>query len=103
MSAALKRGVNGSEEDMRIGIALGSNLGDRLANLRSARRSIVDLVGDKSFLASSVYETEPVHCELGAEKFLNAVLEFEYDVDPTELLEQIKDSTKVSCFTEDWR
>lgn len=72
---------------MRVGIALGSNLGDRMANLRAARRAIVDLVGDKNLLASSVYETEPVDCEPSAAKFLNAVLEIEYDGDPTELLE----------------
>jgi 2-amino-4-hydroxy-6-hydroxymethyldihydropteridine diphosphokinase len=74
---------------MRIGIALGSNLGDRLANLRAARYAIVDLVGDKALLVSPVYETEPVDCEPGAGKFLNAVLEIEYDGDPTELLEHM--------------
>ncbi|SRR5260370_10090794 len=75
---------------MRIGIALGSNLGDRLANLRAAGKAIVDLATEKSsVLASPVYETEPVGCEPGANKFLNAVLEIEYDGDPTELLEQL--------------
>jgi 2-amino-4-hydroxy-6-hydroxymethyldihydropteridine diphosphokinase len=74
---------------MRIGVALGSNLGDRLANLRAARDSIVDLAEDKSVRASRVYETEPVGCEPGAGKFLNAVLEIEYDGDPTELLEKL--------------
>jgi 2-amino-4-hydroxy-6-hydroxymethyldihydropteridine diphosphokinase len=75
---------------MRIGIALGSNLGDRIANLRAARRAIVDLTANKSsVLVSRVYETEPVNCEPGAGKFLNAVLEIEYDGDPTELLDQL--------------
>ena len=74
---------------MKIGIALGSNLGDRIANLRAAKRGIIDLVGRKSLLASPVYETEPVGCEPGAAKFLNAVLEIEYDGDPTELLEHM--------------
>jgi 2-amino-4-hydroxy-6-hydroxymethyldihydropteridine diphosphokinase len=74
---------------MRIGIALGSNLGDRLASLRAAREAIVDLVSTKELLASPVYETEAVGCELGAGKFLNAVLEIEYDGDPTELLEEL--------------
>jgi len=74
---------------MKIGIALGSNLGDRMANLRAARTAVVDLVGAKSLLASSIYETEPVDCEPGAAKFLNAVLEIEYDGDPTELLEEL--------------
>jgi len=75
---------------MRIGIALGSNLGDRLANLRAAREAIVDLTGAKdSVLVSSVYETEPVGCEPGAGKFLNAVLEIECDGDPTDLLQKL--------------
>jgi 2-amino-4-hydroxy-6-hydroxymethyldihydropteridine diphosphokinase len=74
---------------MRIGIALGSNLGDRLANLQAARTAIADLAVDKSsVLASLVYETEPIGCEPGAGKFLNAVLEIEYDGDPTELLKK---------------
>ena len=40
-------------------------------------------------LSSAVYETEPVGCEPGAGKFLNAVVEFEYDGDPARLLEQL--------------
>ena len=74
---------------MRIGLALGSNLGDRLANLRAARKALLDLVGDKALLMSPIYETEPVGCETGAGKFLNAVLEIEYDGDSTELLEEL--------------
>ena len=75
---------------MRIGIALGSNLGDRLANLRAARKAIADLTGAKgSVLESPVYETEAVGCEPGAGKFLNAVLEIEYNGDPTDLLQKL--------------
>ena len=74
---------------MRIGIALGSNLGDRLANLRAARKAVVGLVGDKALLVSPVYETDAISCEPGAGKFLNAVLELEFDGDPTELLEEL--------------
>jgi 2-amino-4-hydroxy-6-hydroxymethyldihydropteridine diphosphokinase len=75
---------------MRVGIALGSNLGDRLANLRAARQAIVDLANVKPpMLSSPVYETEPVDCEPGATKFLNAALEIDYDGDPSELLEQL--------------
>jgi 2-amino-4-hydroxy-6-hydroxymethyldihydropteridine diphosphokinase len=74
---------------MRIGIALGSNLGDRLANLRAARKAVVGLVGDKALLVSPVYETDAIGCEPGAGKFLNTVLELEFDGDPTELLEEL--------------
>src|SRR5439155_21644236 len=39
--------------------------------------------------SSPIYETEPVDCEPDAGKFLNAVLEIEYDGNPSELLEQL--------------
>jgi len=75
---------------MRIGVALGSNLGDRMANLCAARSAIIDLANVKPpVLSSPIYETEPVDCEPGAGKFLNAVLEIEYDGNPSELLEQL--------------
>jgi 2-amino-4-hydroxy-6-hydroxymethyldihydropteridine diphosphokinase len=76
---------------MRVGVALGSNLGDRLANLRAARKAIVDLAGiQSSILFSSIHETEPVDCEPGANKFFNAVLEFDYEGDPQSLLRNLK-------------
>jgi 2-amino-4-hydroxy-6-hydroxymethyldihydropteridine diphosphokinase len=75
---------------MRTAVALGSNLGDRLENLRAARRRIVDLADVRPpVLSSGIYETEPVDCEPGASKFLNAVVEFEYAGEPTDLLEQL--------------
>jgi 2-amino-4-hydroxy-6-hydroxymethyldihydropteridine diphosphokinase len=75
---------------MRTGVALGSNLGDRLGNLRAARKAIANLAGIRPpILASSIYETEPVGCEPGATKFFNAVFEFDYDGDPSELLERL--------------
>jgi len=75
---------------MRTGVALGSNLGSRLANLRAARKAIVHLAGvAPPILASPIYETKPVGCEPGAGKFLNAVLEFEYQGDPAVLLESL--------------
>src|SRR5258708_33591050 len=75
---------------MRTGVALGSNLGDRLGNLRAARKAILDLSNVKPpILSAAIYETEPVGCEPGAEKFLNAVVELEYKGDPERLLEQL--------------
>ena len=81
---------------MRTGVALGSNLGDRLANLHAARKAIVDLAGVESpILSSAIYETEPVDCEPGAEKFLNAVLEFDYEGDPVNLLKNLTEIERV--------
>jgi 2-amino-4-hydroxy-6-hydroxymethyldihydropteridine diphosphokinase len=75
---------------MRTAVALGSNIDDRLENLRAARNSILDLPNVKApILSSAVYETEPVGCEPGAGKFLNAVVEFEYRDEPARLLEQL--------------
>jgi 2-amino-4-hydroxy-6-hydroxymethyldihydropteridine diphosphokinase len=76
---------------MRVGIALGSNIGARLANFQAARTAIVDLAGvSRPILSSSIYETEPVDCEPGAEKFFNAVLEIAYEGDPRNLLKDLK-------------
>ena len=75
---------------MRTAVGLGSNIGDRLGNLRAARKAISDLANVKPpILPSAVYETEPVACEPGAGKFLNAVVEFEYEDDPARLLERL--------------
>ena len=75
---------------MRTGVALGSNLGDRLSNLRVARKAILQLAGvTPPILASAIYETEPIDCEFGAGKFLNAVLEFDYEGEPLELLKRL--------------
>jgi 2-amino-4-hydroxy-6-hydroxymethyldihydropteridine diphosphokinase len=75
---------------MRTAVALGSNLGDRVENLRTARQRIGDLADvQPPILSSSVYETEPIDCEPEAAKFLNAVIEFDYRGDPIHLLEQL--------------
>lgn len=76
---------------MRVGIALGSNIGDRLANFCAARRAITDLAGMSGpILSSSIYETEPVDCEPGAAKFFNAVIEIGYEGDPRGVLKELK-------------
>jgi len=75
---------------MRTAAALGSNLGDRLENLRAARNAILRLSNVKPpILSSALYETEPVDCEPGANKFLNAVIEFDYEGDSASLFEQL--------------
>jgi 2-amino-4-hydroxy-6-hydroxymethyldihydropteridine diphosphokinase len=76
---------------MRAGIALGSNLGDRLENLRHAwreLRALPDIAGP--FRHSSIYETAPVDTDPEAGAFFNAVAEVEYAGHPAMLLEQLQ-------------
>lgn len=74
---------------MRAGVALGSNLGDRLAHLRSGRER-VRLIAGEPVLCSRVYETEPVGSTGDAGAFLNAVIEIEFDGQPIALLEALQ-------------
>ena len=77
---------------MRCGIALGSNIGDRLAHLKEARAAVerLHLGGAEGVLHSSVYETEPVDCEPGSAPYLNAVMEIEYEGQPVVLLDALQ-------------
>lgn len=65
----------------RAFIALGSNLGDRLAYLRAGAAGLPDVVA-----ASSVYETEPMGGPQGQGRYLNAVVELLTAFAPDELL-----------------
>jgi 2-amino-4-hydroxy-6-hydroxymethyldihydropteridine diphosphokinase len=76
---------------MRAGIALGSNLGDRLAQLSRARARVLDLPGvSHPGLSSRVYETEPIDSAPDAGAYLNAVLEVEFDGQPITLLDALQ-------------
>jgi 2-amino-4-hydroxy-6-hydroxymethyldihydropteridine diphosphokinase len=81
---------------MRAAIALGSNLGDRLANLRNARDQIQKLDGVSGLtLQSAVYETSPVDCEPGAQNFYNAVIEVGFEKSADALLEALQKIERV--------
>lgn len=58
----------------RVVLALGSNLGDRMAALQGAVDAIADTPDVWLTAVSPVYETEPVGCPEGSDNFLNAVL-----------------------------
>jgi len=76
---------------MRAGIALGSNLGDRFANLQKARQEVLTLPGVAAPLASSrIYETEPVNSSPESTAYLNAVIEVEYRGQPISLLDGLQ-------------
>ena len=77
---------------MHCGIALGSNLGDRLAHLEAARQALARLhTGPEAPLISPVYETEPVDCAPGTAAYLNAVMEIEYNGEPLALFHALQE------------
>lgn len=72
----------------RVGIALGSNLGDRLAHLHAACDALREVATPgEPFLQATVYQTEPLQCPPGSPSFYNTVVEIGFDGDPLTLLE----------------
>lgn len=71
----------------QVAIALGSNIGDRLQNLRQAVRHLQDGFG--TLVVSSVYETAPMYVE-DQDSFLNAVALGFTTLSPREVLFQLK-------------
>lgn len=69
-------------------IGLGSNIGDKLANLKKAIEGLGKIQGTKVLTVSSLYKTEPVG---GVEQdwFVNAVAEVETSLTPRELLNKL--------------
>jgi 2-amino-4-hydroxy-6-hydroxymethyldihydropteridine diphosphokinase len=72
----------------RAGIALGSNLGDRLAHLRAALDCLRGIACPaEPVLTAPVYQTEPRFCPPGSPVFLNTVVEIGFAGSAAELLE----------------
>lgn len=77
---------------MELGLSLGANLGNRLAQLQEAKRRIIRTKGITVIAQSSVYETEPVGVspQDGNLFFLNAVLIIEASLQLSGLLARFK-------------
>jgi 2-amino-4-hydroxy-6-hydroxymethyldihydropteridine diphosphokinase len=75
-----------SKESVKAFIGLGSNLGDREANLRGALKALAELPGTRLLRESSFIETEPVDSPEGAGFFLNGAAMIETSLAPRELL-----------------
>lgn len=75
----------------RVVLGLGSNLGDRLGNLRNALGMLEPFYQPKSLRISSIWETEPIDCPEGSPSFLNCVIEFETDLLPEDLLRKTQE------------
>ena len=67
-------------------LGLGSNLGNRMAFLRSGRDTLVDQPGIVLIRAAGVYETEAVGGPPENPLFLNTVLQIETSLEPQQLL-----------------
>jgi 2-amino-4-hydroxy-6-hydroxymethyldihydropteridine diphosphokinase len=74
---------------MNVWLGLGSNVGDRLANLRAGCDAL-ERDGIRIRARSGVYETEPQAGAVGQQDFLNACIEVETDLDPRQLLASVK-------------
>jgi len=76
---------------MFCGIALGSNLSDRLGHLHAGRAAVEKLhASNHAPLFSAIYETEPVDCEPSTAPYLNAVMEIEYNGEPLALFHALQ-------------
>ncbi len=63
----------------RAGIALGSNLGNRLAHLQEARDLLLAVAEPgAAFLQAPIYQTAPVGCPPGSPDFYNTVVEIAF-------------------------
>jgi len=67
-------------------LSLGSNLGDRVANLREATSRLREL--GRVTLQSSIYETEPVEVEDTQPWFLNCAVVVETELEPAAFLDR---------------
>jgi 2-amino-4-hydroxy-6-hydroxymethyldihydropteridine diphosphokinase len=74
----------------RAFVGLGSSVGDRLDFLRRAARAIADSEEIRLVAISSIYETPP-YGGVAERAFLNAVAEIETSLEPTALLDRLKD------------
>jgi len=71
-----------------VGIAMGSNLGNKLLNLQLARKKLQAKLPSKSIILSApVFSTPPIHCPPDSPDFYNTVLEFNYPASPEQLLQ----------------
>lgn len=72
-------------------IALGANLGDREANLRTALRKLASIDGIEVVRVSSLLENPAVGGPPDSPDFLNAVAELRTTLDPHALLKRLLD------------
>ncbi|MCA1902960.1 MAG: 2-amino-4-hydroxy-6-hydroxymethyldihydropteridine diphosphokinase [Candidatus Hydrogenedens sp.] len=74
---------------MIVYLSIGSNLGNRLDNIAEALKKLGTILNTKVKRASDIYETEPVG-NVYQPIFLNIAVEIETELNPLELLREIK-------------
>lgn len=75
-------------------IGVGSNLGDRHSNIKSAVKKIDALKDTKVVKISGIIETKAVGGPAGQPKFLNAALKIKTKLPPLSLLKKLKNIEK---------
>lgn len=71
-------------------LGLGSNRGDRAANLANALQAIARLPGVTETTAAGIYETEPVGGPEGQGMYLNTVCRVTTELSPRAMLEAVR-------------
>jgi len=79
---------------IEVAIALGTNLGNRMDQLQKASSFCRVISSSSLWEQSSVYATKPVECPPESPDYYNAVVIFEYEGSPQELLAQCKSHEK---------
>ena len=82
---------DGGDGMTRAVVSLGSNMGDRAANLAAALATMAEFPNTRLVKASSVIETDPVDVprEFAAMKFLNQAAVFETTLPPEEFSQRM--------------
>jgi 2-amino-4-hydroxy-6-hydroxymethyldihydropteridine diphosphokinase len=78
-------------KQVKVGVALGSNLGDRWAQVHEGLEFLRSLSEGGYLERSSLYETAPVDCPPGSGTFVNAVAEIEFEGTVRELLGRLQE------------
>ena len=89
VSATSRRAADGPGRERSGLLGLGSNVGDRRANLQAAVDAL-PRAGVRVLASSSTYDTDPVGEVLDQPPFLNACVLVESALQPLELLDAVK-------------
>jgi 2-amino-4-hydroxy-6-hydroxymethyldihydropteridine diphosphokinase len=85
-TSSLPSSVLKSSVSRRAGIALGSNLGNRLRHLQNARDLLRGIAEPGSLRQAAVYQTAPVACPPDSPDFYNTVVEIGFTGSARDLL-----------------